>query len=291
MKHALSIMTIMFLLWSFTQTITAAQIDVFYKEDLIRTVDGDYFMIDGTGGLILDRHKLHAFIQTLEEHVYKQPKNATLTKKGHINSEVPGIRINQALFMRRFLEHMSLNTHTEMTIPTEVIYPRVDSELLDQLRRNKLGEYTTHFKHQHKERSHNIDLAAQAINNHVVFPGESFSFNEVVGKRTEERGYMRAPVIVKGELSEGIGGGICQVSSTLFNAVSLKGIQIVKRYSHSRDVPYVPPGRDAAVSWWGPDFVFKNRYSQPLLIRAAAKNGTLHVQIYSTPHVKVKGEN
>src|SRR5699024_7644450 len=106
------------------------------------------------------------------------------------------------------------------------------------------GSYVTYFKETNKERSHNIRLSTEAINNHVVFPNDEFSFNEVVGERTKEKGYMKAPVIVKGELSEDIGGGICQVSSTLFNAVDLKGIQTVERYSHSRSVPYVPQGQD-----------------------------------------------
>ncbi len=84
-------------------------------------------------------------------------------------------------------------------------------------------------------------MAAEAIDNHVVFPGESFSFNETVGERTKEKGYQRAPVIIEGELAEDIGGGICQVSSTLYNAVDIDGMEIVERYSHSRSVPYVRP--------------------------------------------------
>ncbi|MNG07089.1 VanW like protein [compost metagenome] len=96
---------------------------------------------------------------------------------------------------------------------------------------------------------------------------------------------MRAPVIVKGEVSEGIGGGICQISSTLFNAADRAGLQIVQRYSHSRNVPYVPPGRDATVSWYGPDFVFKNRYSQPILIRAFVYGGQVSISIFSSEAV------
>lgn len=72
------------------------------------------------------------------------------------------------------------------------------------------------------------------------------------------------------------------MSSILFNAVNLKGIEIIERYSHSREVPYVPPGQDAMVSWWGPDFVFKNKYRQPIFIRAQATNGKVRIQIYST---------
>ena len=84
---------------------------------------------------------------------------------------------------------------------------------------------------------------------------------------------MPAKIIVRGEFSEGIGGGICQISSTLYNAVDRAGLKIVERYSHSRSVPYVPPGRDATVNWGGPDFSFKNNYNQPILIRAQALPG------------------
>ncbi|CAK6478221.1 putative factor for cell wall maintenance or synthesis [Peribacillus simplex] len=143
------------------------------------------------------------------------------------------------------------------------IHPKVDSEILAEIREKKIGEYRTYFNVNNKNRSNNISLAAEAINNYVVFPGEVFSFNQAVGKRSVEKGYMLARVIVKGEFSEGIGGGICQVSSTLFNAIDNAGLQTVQRYSHTRSVPYVPSGRDATVSWYGPDFSFKNKYNQP----------------------------
>ena len=127
-----------------------------------------------------------------------------------------------------------------MDIPVRTVYPRVDSEVLANIRTQMLGHYVTYFNSRNKERSHNIFLAAEAINNQVVFPGETFSFNQIVGKRTKEKGYLSAPIIVRGELAEGIGGGICQVSSTLFNAVDRSGLHILQRYSHSKRVPYVP---------------------------------------------------
>lgn len=103
-----------------------------------------------------------------------------------------------------------------------------------------------------------------------------------------EKGYQRAKVIVRGEVSEGIGGGICQISSTLFNAADRAGLQIVQRYSHSRSVPYVPPGRDATVSWYGPDFVFQNKYEYPVLIRAVVYGGQISIMLYSSDEIKNK---
>ncbi|MCQ6512826.1 VanW family protein, partial [Vibrio parahaemolyticus] len=97
------------------------------------------------------------------------------------------------------------------------------------------GEYVTFFSSNNKERNNNIYLAANAINNYVLFPGETFSFNKVVGERSAGKGYLPATVIVKGEYSEDLGGGICQVSSTLFNAVDNAGLKVVKRYSHSKE--------------------------------------------------------
>nr|WP_237706217.1 VanW family protein [Ornithinibacillus scapharcae] len=96
---------------------------------------------------------------------------------------------------------------------------------------------------------------------------------------------------MRGELSEDIGGGICQVSSTLFNAVDMNGITIVERYSHSRRVPYVPPGKDATVSWWGPDFSFKNELSHPILIRSKAKDGRLAIRIFTSESVHTRQKN
>ena len=99
---------------------------------------------------------------------------------------------------------------------------------------------------------------------------------------------MPAKIIVRGEFSEGIGGGICQISSTLYNAVDRAGLKIVERYSHSRSVPYVPPGRDATVNWGGPDFSFKNNYNQPILIRAQALPGRVFVSISSSDVINYK---
>lgn len=191
-----------------------------------------------------------------------------INDQGRIVPGKVGYSLSRKGFKEQFYAYFYGDGPSTIEVPELNVYPKVDSELLSHIRTQRIGQYVTYFNSGNKSRTHNISLAAKAIDNHVVFPNETFSFNKVVGMRTPDKGYMKAPVIVRGELSEGVGGGICQVSSTLFNAVDRAGLEIVQRYSHSRRVPYVPPGRDATVSWGGPDLRFQNKYNQPVLIRA-----------------------
>nr|WP_255724736.1 VanW family protein [Shimazuella soli] len=131
-------------------------------------------------------------------------------------------------------------------------------------------------------------IASKSINNIILLPGEIFSFNKIVGERTYQKGYRVARKIVKGEYSEGIGGGICQISSTLFNSVDEAGLFIVKRFSFNSLTTYVPSGRDATVSWGGPDFRFKNNLDKPILIRSQVKEGKVTITTYSVPNVKLR---
>lgn len=198
-----------------------------------------------------------------------------------------GRRLNRSVFRQRlFLTYYGKKQPT-IAAPAEVVYPRVDGELLDQIRAKEIGSYTTFFNAANQSRATNIALAARAINNTVLFPREEFSFNRTVGPRTKEKGYLAARIIVRGEYSEGVGGGICQVSTTLFNAADRAGLAIIQRYSHSRRVAYVPPGRDATVSWGGPDLRLRNPYNQPILIRAQKSNGRIDFRLYSSAHTRV----
>lgn len=284
MKRVLLLWIIFFMF--LTDNISANNLiisDADVKETIIRD-DFTYRYIDS---IFVDTNKLFTFMDRLEDKVYVPPINASLDDSWTIVPEKHGYTLDREGFIRFFYKFFYSDVSFEMKVPKRKIYPKVDSELLSDIRSKEIGNYITYYRTSNKERSHNIYLAAEAINNSVVFPGEEFSFNKVVGKRTVEKGYKRAPVIVKGELSEDIGGGICQVSSTLFNAVNLEGIQIVERYSHSRKVPYVPEGKDATVSWWGPDFIFKNEYSHPILIRAKAIDGKMIIRIFSSEEVKI----
>ncbi|MBA4541492.1 VanW family protein [Thermoactinomyces daqus] len=172
---------------------------------------------------------------------------------------------------------------------TEVSVPTRDGRLetLDLLNTGDklLASYATFFDQTKTNRVHNIQLSSEAINGHVLNVGEVFSFNQVVGKRTPQRGYLPAPEIVKGEYTEGIGGGVCQTSSTLYNAADAAGLRIIERVSHSHVVTYVPKGRDATVSWKEPDFKFQNQLNVPIRIAAKTQNGRITVAIYAPAHV------
>jgi vancomycin resistance protein YoaR len=142
-----------------------------------------------------------------------------------------------------------------------------------------IASYTTHFNSGVAGRSKNIELSAAAINNIILGTNDIFSFNTTVGPSDAAHGYQPAPEILNGKLVDGIGGGICQTSSTLFNAVDKLGVSYIEWHHHSLNVGYVPKGRDATVSYGGLDFRFENTTGIPLLIKAIVHEGSLTVEI------------
>ena len=142
-----------------------------------------------------------------------------------------------------------------------------------------IGSYTTKTT-SNAVRNKNIQLAAKALNGTVVKPGQEFSFNDTVGQRTEARGYGGAPAYNNGEVVQEVGGGICQVSTTLYNAVFRAGLTTTYRRSHTFAPTYVTPGMDATVSWPGPDYQFVNNSDYPIGIRASYSDQSVTVSIY-----------
>lgn len=143
-----------------------------------------------------------------------------------------------------------------------------------------VGSYHTTLLNRDKERMDNIRLSIKKINGYKLKPGEIFSFNKIVGKRDAANGFKVAAVIINGDYGEDMGGGVCQVSSTIFNAADKAGMQIIERHSHSKAVRYVPAGRDAAVSYDYLDLKFKNNKSYPVEVKATIDGTTLRVSIY-----------
>lgn len=261
------------------------------EDETITVIEREDILLRVPGLEVIDPVKYEELLNQIDQQIEKKPVNATISDSGMIIQEKVGHKLNRNAFTKKVYQYFYEKNPSVIEVPKIYYYPKVDSELLSMIRTKRIGQYITYFNAYKKSRAKNIALAAESINNKVLFPGEVFSFNKVVGIRTEDRGYMKAPEIVKGELIEGIGGGICQVSSTLFNAVDRSGLTIIERYSHSKHVPYVPPGRDATVSWYGPDFTFRNDYNQPILIRAQAIHGKMIVIIYSSEDINFEPRN
>lgn len=159
---------------------------------------------------------------------------------------------------------------------TQSGYKPEDVHLLGEV---VVASYTTYFNPNVTGRNKNIELSANAINNVIVGVNDHFSFNTTVGPSDAAHGYQKAMEAVNGKLVEGIGGGICQTSSTLFNAVDKLGVTYIERHHHSVNVGYVPKGRDATVSYGGVDFRFQNTTGAPFLIKAYTNKGSITVEV------------
>lgn len=237
------------------------------------------FGFDGIDPTTLNRKAFFHWVHDNLEQTINRPPRSAYFRKGQVVPHQQG----QTVDRKKLDDWLDLvHFYVQQPVQVPIIYqqPKMTTSQLKRLKEKRLATYTTKFNPRNINRSHNIYLSAKAIDHFILFPGEIFSFNRVVGKRTTQRGYRYAPVIVKGEYSEGVGGGICQTSSTLFNSVDQAGLEIVERVSHSRRVTYVPEKRDATVSWEGPDFRFKNQLNEPVVIVTDAKGGRITVSIY-----------
>ncbi len=166
-------------------------------------------------------------------------------------------------------------------IPITTHTPEITAEeLRSTLFADKLGTYSSRYNSGDVNRSYNVALACRNINEIVLAPGDVFSYNDIVGPRTAARGFKVAHVYVGNKVEDGIGGGICQVSSTLYNTVVLSDLEIVTRTNHSLPVSYVPMGRDATVSYGSIDFKFKNNTNAPIKVVGSAGGGVCTISIY-----------
>ncbi len=156
------------------------------------------------------------------------------------------------------------------------------SEYKALLFRDVLGQCTTDFNPGNKGRTTNVLLATDFCNGVILMPGDVFSYNDTVGPRTYERGFKDATIYVGNSAEDGVGGGICQVTSTIYYAALRADLKIVERYAHSREVTYVPKGEDATVAWGSKDFKFENNTGFPMKVVTSHKSNNLTVKLYGT---------
>lgn len=173
------------------------------------------------------------------------------------------------------------NQQDEYTIPLKITYPNVTTNQIgNEAFPDLLSQFSTSFTSSGYNRSNNIILSSTKLNGLVLMPGEEFSYNQAVGQRTKAAGFRKAGAYSNGKVIQEVGGGICQVSSTLYNAVLYANLEIVERTNHYFNPGYVKAGLDATVSWGGPDFRFKNNRNYPIRIVTDTSGKKLKVYIY-----------
>ncbi|WML39911.1 VanW family protein [Neobacillus sp. OS1-2] len=200
-----------------------------------------------------------------------------LDENGQIIKGKPQIILDEAVLVERLMTASSKGGDVEL--PLEVTDSGYNPEDAAHLSEVVLASFTTYFSSGVVGRSKNIELSAKAIDQIIVGTKDIFSFNTTVGPSDTEHGYQPAKEIVNKQLVDGIGGGICQTSSTLFNAVDQVGVRYVEKHHHSLSVGYVPAGRDATVSYGGPDFRFQNTIGVPFIIKTIYGKGKLTVEV------------
>ncbi len=196
------------------------------------------------------------------------------------------VRVNGELLYSRVIDALRLSVinnknKMEIELPITETIPSLTTEIL-QKAQEKRAEFSTSFAGGQEGRAHNIKHALSLLNGSVIYPNQNFSFNDRTSPHSENNGYSKAKIIVNGEFVEGVGGGICQVSTTLYNTALLSDLQILKAQNHSLPVGYVKLPFDAMVSA-SSDMVFKNTTSAPIYIKAFTQNTDAIIQIYGLP--------
>ena len=220
-------------------------------------------------------------IDKIAEQVIGDPVSATVSKEDGktIIPEKVGVQFD----VEEARAIIGDGSAASYEIPVTTTAAKVTAEKLEEvLFRDTLASCSTSLNEGNVPRTNNVRLASAAINGTILNPGEEFSYNNVVGERTTERGYQSAGAYSGNEIIDEVGGGVCQPSSTLYMAVLRADLEVTQRVNHSFTVAYTPLGEDATVSWGGPDFCFKNDTDYPIKILAEQSNGQLTMTIVGT---------
>ncbi|HDX7083684.1 TPA: VanW family protein [Clostridioides difficile] len=234
-----------------------------------------------------DKNKLKAEMEKIGKEIDVDVKDATLDISGEKVKVIPdsdGLKMDISKSMENF-DNQTKKGNYKNELVVKATPAKVKKEQLANIDTN-LGTYSTTFKTSQINRSINIKLATDNISNVLLMPGETFSFNKHTGKRSKENGYKSAPVIMEGEMEEDYGGGVCQVSSTLYNSVLYAGLEIVNVKNHTIPSSYVPKGRDATVADSGIDFLFKNNLKHPVYIKNYVSGNQIVCNIYGSAEDK-----
>lgn len=230
-----------------------------------------------------DKSVIDKVIKDVDQRVNKSPKDAKIYFDGvnfRVTPDESGIRVNQEKLGKLIDEAIKPDSSIDsINVPTEVTSAGIKGDMLSRID-TKLSSFTTAFKPSDINRTENVRIASEQTNGTLILPGEIFSMNRALGPRVVSKGYKEAPVIINGTVVPGLAGGICQVTTTIYNAALLSNLQIVERRQHGLAVSYVGVGRDATISGDVIDFKFKNTNKYPIYLYAVVGKSTLTVSLY-----------
>lgn len=223
-------------------------------------------------------------IEQIKNVINTTPIDATIYFDKTCNSFVStnainGFEVDEQLLYTDILDALLKSNKVEVKIKTKAIEPKLTREEVLKATK-KQSSFSTYYGHSSIDRKSNIKLACKALHGYEIKPGQIFSFNEAIGKRCPENGYKEANIIKDGQFVKGVGGGVCQVSTTLYNALLLANIRPIEVHKHSLPVSYVKPGLDAMVSWSTADLKFKNTTNLPIFITSHFNDSNLTFCIY-----------
>ena len=251
---------------------------------------------DGETNLSIGGPAARAYFANLGEAVGRAPRevdfSVSTTGKTRIIPSRNGRRLDVAASEKVFLAAALSTTNREARLVVVAAEPELSTTRARALGLTGLvGGYTTYFAGD-PNRIHNVQLVARLIDRHLIAPGSTFSFNKTTGERNAAKGFLEAPVIINGELKNGLGGGVCQVSTTVFNAAYEAGLSITERHNHALYIDHYPLGRDATVDYPDTDLKFVNDTGHWLLLETIVGSSSLTVRLYGTPvHRRVQTES
>lgn len=256
----------------------------FGKLNLIKKPQSKEFTLD----LSYNEELLDNFISSISSAVDIRPTDATIYISGNstsVSDDISGIKLNTEKLKEELsskIKDLRAPEVIEIVGTTDVVEAKIKADDLRTVN-HRLSSYSTHYKA--GPSGTNLQLAARNINNSVVMPGETFSTEKAIGPTTIENGFVAANTYVGGEVVPGVGGGVCQVSSTLYNTILRAGIIPTERMNHMMTVSYVPLGLDATLADNLIDLKFQNDSDYPMVVHSYAYNGTLTIELWSNESV------
>ena len=236
---------------------------------------------DGSLRVYLDPMGLHASLRPKLGAFEVAPRDATWAvgaKRAHVVPSHRGTTLDLERMSRSLTANLDSTVHLARFTLTEPAFTTEDAEKLDI--RERVSEFTTYYPCC-APRVTNIQRAAELLDGTIILPRKTFSLNQALGKRTVENGFVSAPQIFNARLEEAVGGGISQVATTLYNAAFFAGIKLVAHQAHQFYISRYPMGREATVSWGGPELIFRNDWPAAILVKVRASSSSITVRFYS----------